>query len=125
MTKNSTDPAVLLARSAKLKLFVMLRRTVRPEMLPERLSDHLQWIIAQEKEGRIFLSGPITSRTDATPLDGLTIIRAADLSEAEALASQDPFIQSGIVAFEMREWTVNEGALPLVVTLSDSLAVFR
>ncbi len=122
MTQESNDPAVLLARAAKLKLFVMLRRTLKPALLPERLGEHLRWMIGQEKEGRIFLSGPIAPHPSATALDGLTIVRADSLAAAQEIARNDPFVQSGIVAFEMREWTVNEGAIPVTVTLSDSAA---
>jgi uncharacterized protein YciI len=125
MTESSLDPGALLARAAKLRLFVMLRRTVNPALLPEKLGAHLRWMIDQEKDGRIFLSGPIAPHVGMTILDGLTVLRASSLAEAEEIGMQDPFVQSGVVAFEMREWTVNEGAIPLTVTLSDSTAVFR
>jgi uncharacterized protein YciI len=118
------DPLALLARSAKLKLFVMLRRTIKPEIQRDSLGDHLQWMIGAEKAGHIFLSGPVAPRDGATALDGLTLIRAATLQDAEAIAQGDPFVARGIVAFEMREWTANEGALSLTVTLSDSTVDF-
>ena len=94
MVDNALDPGVLLARAAKLRLFVMLRRTLKPDMLPKMLGTHLRWMIDREKEGSIFLSGPTTSRVGSTPLDGLTIIRADDPAQAQAIAMQDPFIQN-------------------------------
>ena len=120
MTNQSSDPAVLLAQAAKLKLFVMLRRTIDPARLSEKLGDHLVWMIGEEKAGRIFLSGPVMPRAGAAALDGLTILRVSDLAEAEKIAALDPFVQAGIVTFEMREWIVNEGSIAMTVTLSDS-----
>ena len=119
------DPAILLARAAKLKLFIMLRRTEKPAELAGAVGAHLRWMIEQEKAGLIFLSGPVAAGAGPTALDGLTIIRVPDMAAAEALARQDPFIKAGIVSYEMREWTVNEGALPLFVTLSDSSVSIR
>ena len=119
------DPAALLARSAKLKVYAMLRRTVDAAGLRANLGAHLTWMIGAEQAGHIMLSGPVAPRAEATPLDGLTIIRADSMEAAEALARQDPFVQLGVVHYEMREWTLNEGCIPLTVTLSDSGVVFR
>jgi uncharacterized protein len=123
MTEN--DPAILLARAAKLKLFVMLRRVLKPELLAKNLGAHLRWLIAREKEGVVFMSGPVAPRDGVTTLSGLTLIRARTIEEAETLAQNDPFIKLGIFAFEMREWTVNEGGFSLFVSLSDSSVAFR
>lgn len=113
-------PHPLLARAARLTLFVMLRRTVNGALLRDNLTAHLTWMIGEEKRGKIFLSGPVAPHDGPTQLHGLTILRAADMAEAEAIARQDPLIQTGAVTFELRAWTVNEGAIPLTVTLSDS-----
>lgn len=118
------NPLALLEHSAKLKLFVMLRRTVKPDVQRASLGDHLRWMIAAEKAGQIFLSGPIVPREGAAALDGLTLIRAASFEDAEAIAQGDPFVVRGIVAFELREWIANEGSLSVTVTLSDSKVNF-
>ncbi len=123
--QDSDSPAVMLARSVKLKLFVMLRRTEKPAMITEHLGAHLRWMIEREKEGVVFLSGPVTPQQGAAALDGLTILRAGSLAQAAEIARQDPFIQNGVVSFEMREWTVFEGCIPLFITLSDSTVGVR
>jgi uncharacterized protein len=125
MDMTQYNPAVLLARAARLKLFVMLRRVVRPEFLTENLGEHLRWLIDQETAGIIFLSGPVVARDDGVALAGITIIRAPTIDEAEAIARQDPFIKLGIFTFDMHEWTVNEGGISLFVSLSDSSVAFR
>lgn len=124
MSNAGSEAAQLLGGSARLKLFVMLRRTLDPALLREHLATHLRWMIDAEKRRVIFLSGPIAKRDGGTHLDGLTIIRTASLADAEALAAEDPLVKIGAVAFEMREWTANEGAINVTVTLSDSAASF-
>jgi uncharacterized protein YciI len=124
MTDARSEATQLLSRSAKLKLFVMLRRTLDPALLRAHLGEHLRWMIEAEKRGEIFLSGPIARREDGTHLDGMTVVRTATLADAEALAQTDPFVKRGAIAFEMREWTANEGSLSVTVTLSDSTATF-
>ena len=124
MSSPGGEAAQLLSASARLKLFVMLRRTLEPALLREHLATHLRWMIEAEKRGAIFLSGPIAKREGGTQLDGLTIIRTASLADAEALAAEDPLVRIGAVAFEMREWTANEGSINVTVTLSDSAASF-
>jgi uncharacterized protein YciI len=124
MTDARSEATQLLSRSAKLKLFVMLRRTLDPALLRAHLGEHLRWMIEAEKRGEIFLSGPIARREDGTQLDGMTVVRTATLADAEALAQTDPFVKRGAIAFEMREWTANEGSLSVTVTLSDSTATF-
>lgn len=115
----------LLARSAKLRFYLMLRRTIDAGRLRAMLGDHLRWIIAEEGAGRIFLSGPVATEQGGVALDGLTILRAASRIEAERIAAEDPFVRSGAVVFEIREWTVNEGSIPLTIRLSDSSVRFR
>lgn len=123
--ENSTDPRALLSRSVKMTLFVMLRRTRDRSLLREHIGAHLRWMVDAEKRGQVFLSGPIAPREGTTQLDGLTIIRAANLDEAEELAATDPFVKLGAIEYEIREWTTNEGAISLTVSLSDSTVTFR
>lgn len=123
--ENSTDPRALLSRSVKMTLFVMLRRTRDRSLLREHIGAHLRWMVDAEKRGQVFLSGPIAPREGTTQLDGLTIIRAANLDEAEELAATDPFVKLGAIEYEIREWTANEGAISLTVSLSDSTVTFR
>ena len=120
------DPLTLLQRSAKLKLFAMLRRTIDGDALQANLGDHLRWMIREEKARRIVLSGPTAKNESATvSLNGLTVIAAADLDEAKTLAAADPLVIVGAVAFDIFEWTVNEGSLTFTVTISDSSVTFQ
>jgi uncharacterized protein YciI len=124
MAEND-NPTAMLARSAKLKLFVMLRRTEKPAKIPELLAAHLRWMIERERAGVVFLSGPVAPRQGAVALDGMTLLRTDTIEQAEDIAQQDPFVLNGAVSFEMREWTAFEGAIRLELTLSDSTVVLR
>jgi uncharacterized protein YciI len=123
--ESAADPRALLSRSVKMTLFVMLRRTVDQTVLRANIGAHLRWMVDAEKRGQVFLSGPVAPREGATKLDGLTIIRAANLDEAEELAATDPFVKLGAIEYEIREWTANEGAISMTVTLSDSTVTFK
>ena len=49
----------LKAAMIKRSFFVMFRRVVAPERLQPVLLDHYRWIIALEKQGSVFASGPL------------------------------------------------------------------
>ncbi len=117
---NAPPRTALLARSLALKLFVMLRRIGSTAVTPELLDAHLRWMIAEETAGRVFLSGPIGAAS--RPLHGLTVLRTADLNEAERVARGDPFVAGGVVTFELHEWTVFEGSIPLRLSISSGTA---
>jgi len=51
--------------------------------------------------------------------DGLSILRAATIEDARAIAERDPFVTKGLRAFDLREWTLSEGSMGLTLTCSD------
>ena len=48
---------------------------------------------------------------------GLTVLRAANASEAREIAEAEPFARNCLRTFEIKEWTIMEGTLGLRVTL--------
>ncbi|HTZ02313.1 MAG TPA: YciI family protein [Xanthobacteraceae bacterium] len=113
--------ADLTRKMLRKKLYVVLSKPVQsPEALQPFLSAHLEYMIALEKGGCIFASGPLSDGGDGPPSgQGLTILRAKSAAEARALAEGDPFFVNGLRTFELKEWTVMEGSLGLRVNLSD------
>jgi uncharacterized protein YciI len=102
------------------KLYVILSKGgATPEQIGAVLPEHLDYMIGLEKKGALFASGPLTSTDGKMAGDGLTIVRAASIDEAHAIASADPFVKNKLRAFEVREWTVMEGSLSIKVNLSD------
>jgi uncharacterized protein YciI len=102
----------------KLKLFVIFSQGKGLDVTPY-LADHLEYMIALERQGKLFASGPLG---DPSKADGMTIVRAASEEEAQQLALCDPFVVNGIRTFKIVPWTVMEGSLSVTVNFSDQTA---
>ena len=63
-------------------------------------------MIANEKKGLLFASGPLSEADGSQKGRGLTVLRAASAEEARKIAELDPFFVNGLRTFEIREWTV-------------------
>lgn len=120
MTQAERDAEVarLLSLMVKQPYYVMHRRFVAPDRVPAALLDHLRWLIGIEKQGLVFLSGPLTA-PDGTMTGGMTVFRCASLEAAEALAAADPFAVAGAIEYSVQRWQVNEGRLSLSFDFSD------
>jgi uncharacterized protein YciI len=102
------------------KLYVVISKGgATAEQLGAVLPQHLEYMIGLEKNGVLFASGPLTAGPGAPAGDGLTILRAANAAEAQAMASADPFVINKLRTFEVREWTVMEGSFGVTVNFSD------
>ena len=113
--------SALTQRMLKKKLYVVLSTPVEggTERLLAHLPAHLEYMIANEKKGIVFASGPLSEPDGSQKGRGLTILRAASADEARAIAEQDPFFVNGVRSFEVREWTVMEGSFGVTVNFSD------
>ena len=102
------------------QLYVILSKGgATPEQIGALLPPHLEYMIALEKKGVLFASGPLSDAEGKIRGDGLTIIRAASLADARKIAEQDPFVINKLRTFELREWTLMEGSLGITVKFSD------
>jgi uncharacterized protein len=112
--------AELTRKMLRKKLYVLISKpVVPPENLKPFLMAHLEYMIGLEKRGVVFASGPLADGEGPPSGHGLTVLRAASAAEARALAEGDPFFVNGLRTFELKEWTIMEGALSLRVNLSD------
>src|SRR5581483_6850087 len=102
----------------RLKLWVIFSHGKGLDLKPY-LADHLAYMIALEREGKLFASGPFG---DGTKGDGMTIVRAASEDEAREIALRDPFVVNGIRTFKIEPWTVMEGSLSVTINFSDRSA---
>ena len=102
------------------KLYVVLSKgAADPKRLAGHLPEHLEYMIALEKKGVLFASGPLSDSEGAMRGDGLTILRAPSVEEARRIAETDPFFVAGLRSFELREWTLMEGSFGVRVNFSD------
>jgi uncharacterized protein YciI len=100
--------------------YVVLTTPLKPmNELMTLLPEHLAYMIDLEKRGILFASGPFLASEDTLAGAGMTILRASSLAEAKAIASEDPFNKSGMRAFEVRAWQLNEGSYTVTVNYSD------
>ena len=103
---------------------VGLRDLQQPDMVKYHIADHLRWMIEQEKQDRILLSGPFVTPGGVPGTSSLTIIRTGSLDEAWAIAEQDPFYRYELITFRIFEWKLMEGRVGLSFDLSDQRLSF-
>jgi uncharacterized protein YciI len=109
-----------------MELFVVQTRPAGDmDLVKATLLDHLAYQKRMEQAGSLFLAGPVSDDTgEMMQAEGMIIYRAADLSEARALADADPMHANGARTYQIRKWLINEGKLNFSVALSSqSIAV--
>jgi uncharacterized protein YciI len=81
------------------------------------LQDHLDWLLELEGKGTLFASGPLLAGPDVGPGSGVTVLRAADQAQAQAIAAADPFVRAGLRSFQVYRWRLNEGSVSVRLSL--------
>jgi uncharacterized protein len=90
----------------------------------ENVVRHLEFQEQLQREGIMFAAGPNwTDDEQNWKGEGMVVIRAASLVEAQAIAAKDPMHQSGARKFTVRPWLVNEGTI--LVRLNYSKGTFE
>ena len=112
---SSGSAQELLVRMLGKKLFVVLWRANAGAEIGPVLREHLEYMIELERRGVLFASGPLLGK----PGDGLSILRAATIEDARAIAERDPFVTKGLRDFDLREWMLMEGSIGLTLNCSD------
>jgi uncharacterized protein YciI len=62
------------------------------------IPSHVQWLKEQIAAGRVAQAGKWGEG------GGMAVIRAADLTEARTILSEDPLIRSGLISFELAQF---------------------
>ena len=85
----------------------------------ENLKAHLAYQESLDQRGIMFAAGPHWS-DDAQRWDGegLVVIRAASIAEAQQLAAEEPMHKAGARKYRVRPWLVNEGGITLKVSFA-------
>jgi uncharacterized protein len=78
------------------------------------LASHLEFQEKLERDGIMFAAGPNWSDDEQRwEGEGMVVIRANSLAEAQSIAAEDPMHKSGARTYRVRPWLVNEGTLTL------------
>ncbi len=86
----------------------------------ENIEEHLAYQHEIEQNGTMFAAGPFATDDEANWMgEGMVIIRANSLAEAEQVAANDPMHKSGARTYRVRPWLMNEGSFTVKVTYSD------
>jgi uncharacterized protein YciI len=95
--------------------YIVLSRSLpeKEESKQQNYEEHRQWLDDQHRAGRLLFSGPTSDRAY-----GIYILLASNLTEARALAGQDPHHRKGIRTMEVLEWNVHR-AFRLDRTIAD------
>jgi uncharacterized protein YciI len=110
----------LHARMLKKRLWVIMTKPVAPlEEVRRHLKAHLEHQIHLEKTGIMYGAGPATKPGESVASFGLIIIRAKDEAEARRIADSDPMHASGVRAYELYAWSLNEGRINVTLDFSD------
>jgi uncharacterized protein len=85
----------------------------------EHLQSHLDYQQQLERRGIMFAAGPNwTDDEKSWEGEGMVVVRAGSLAEAEAIARNDPMHVSGARRYRVRPWLVNEGTLSVRLDFS-------
>lgn len=81
-------------------MFVVISsyRSSIEEVLPHERA-HISWVTEGYVSGRILVSGPRVPLTG-----GVLVVRGTDVAEVSAWMSGDPFVEAGVVRFEVHEF---------------------
>lgn len=122
MPTEGTDLKLLTERMMAAPFVVIRHVNARdPDAIRRLLPDHFAYLIELERRGVLFGSGPVAG-PDVPPYEGLTILQGVDLSGAQALWRDEPFFKAGLRDAHFANWTLNEGALRIRLSLSTATA---
>ena len=79
------------------------------------LEEHLAYQVKLEEDGKLFAAGPLLREDGEMAGIGLIIVKAGTLDEAKQIANQDPFHRSGLRAYKIWPWKINEGGVDLKI----------
>lgn len=86
------------------------------EPIQANIKEHLAYQQMLEDTGVMFAAGPMADDGGENwSGDGMVVVRAESLEEAEAIAAADPMHAAGARSYQVRPWLVNEGTLTVKV----------
>jgi uncharacterized protein len=110
--KEITDISKARGYLAKQLYVIFTTPAGGPEAVLQNLQPHFAYQDSLIERGVLFASGPNwTDDEQEWNGEGMVVVRAASLSEAETIARKDPMHASGARSFRIRPWLVNLGTI--------------
>jgi uncharacterized protein YciI len=82
-----------------MKYYAAFLKMLDPQKSQEYRPQHMDFLVQNEKEGRIFARGRFSDGSG-----GLVVYIAESLDQARALAESDPLIVHGARVLDIHEW---------------------
>ena len=100
------------------KLYAVLTKvTARPSEAQAHKPEHIQYINGLVTKGKVLASGPFAVTDNGSDM-GLILLRASSFEEAEVLMKAEPMTARGLSTYELNEWHVVMGQVPLTLNFS-------
>ena len=94
-----------LAKTHELFFFVSTQMTASSyDDLKPHLPDHRRYLAGLKQEGKVVEAGPFLTADGANTGDGVYVLKADSLQEAQRLAAADPMHKPGLRTFTVRAW---------------------
>lgn len=72
---------------------------------------HVAFLLDLEERGILFASGPFRPpEGQRADYNGMTILRAADVADAQSILAREPFVSHGLRTYKLLPWDLNEGS---------------
>jgi uncharacterized protein len=117
--KSLTEMCIERGYLAKQLYAIFTTRVKSMDEVMQNLPDHLAFQVELERDGVLFAAGPHwTDDEKRWDGDGLVVIRAKSLDEANAIAARDPMHARGVRRYRVRPWLINEGTMTVKLDFS-------
>ncbi|MCP5115020.1 MAG: hypothetical protein GY953_29675 [bacterium] len=86
------------------------------------LAEHLASVRKLEKDGVLFMAGPLRDARNPERWDGsgMIILRANSIEEARAIFDRNPIVKAGLRTVEVSGWMLNEGSFQTTIRFSEA-----
>ena len=92
---------------------------------PSLLASHLSFVRDLEHQGVTFLSGPLGIDDTGWRGHGLTVIRAASITDARGRMAAEPYIAAGQRVYDIMPWLITSGRITASMRISDADSLIR
>jgi catechol 2,3-dioxygenase-like lactoylglutathione lyase family enzyme/uncharacterized protein YciI len=90
----------------------------------ELIQEHLEYMLALEREGVLFLAGPFVDDDGAMVGDGMFVVRASSREQAREILARDPIHRENYRRCTVYGWALHEGRMNVSIDVSTQRYTF-